>query len=319
MPLPVLNFWDDFIHLKNRSKSSNSHWNSADNEECYKKVAKNLEFNTYGFGEFYYRNNSHGFRSDEFDNDEEVKILYSGCSITEGIGLPVEHTWPSFFNIFLSQEIGKSVKLFNTGLGGASIDAIIRTVYLTIKKGLLKPDVVLMLLPSISRSEIFYQDRNGNTQIYNFIATYDKYSDPQLRALHDAQIKNYLPVQRVHDTFKSLLMLKEFLDSRKIPFYFQTWDSTLIHFDKGQADEFSNILKNHSPVELRKHVSPTRMMLDLVKQTPKYGLPFKQNIGRDGMHPGPNTHWNYARELFEWCKTQDTFSQLITKWKKNGN
>ena len=314
---PNFNFWDDYCI--NRNKNAITHWNGPDTEETLKKVRENKKFVTYNAGDYFYKNNSLGFRSEEFDNSDKIKILYGGCSMTEGIGVPLEHTWASFTNSLISVEVGKPVKLYNIGIGGSSIDAIVRFTYLTIKNEKFVPDLVLLLLPSISRSEVFYQDLSSRIKIYNFISTFDKYDDPQIRAIHEALLKNYSPAQRVHDTFKNLLMLKEFLDARSIPFYFQTWDNTKILFNKGFALEFSDILSEHSPKDLKPHAIRAKMKFDLSRFPPRFGLPFKQNIGRDGMHPGPNTHWDYANEMLEWLRTQEAFRELLTKWKNNGN
>lgn len=311
-----LNFWDDYqFEYLDSIRNKIEQWNGPDCEETLKKVEKNPKFKTYGKSDFFYRRNSYGFRSEEFDNSDDVKILYAGCSLTEGVGLPVEHTWAHFVNSFIGGEIGRKPKMYNIGYGGFSIDSIIRFTYLTIKNGVFNPDVVLLLLPSITRNEILFRNEHGSTQMYNYISTFAHDSEPQLRILHENQTRAFLPSQRMHETFRNLLFLKEFLDARNIPFYFQTWDNTKLDFGKHFLG-FSDVLSIASPKVIRDHVIPSTMIFDFSDVTIKYELPFKQNIGRDGMHPGPNYHWNFSKEFYAGLKKKEAFTKVLEKWKK---
>ena len=309
------NFWDDLRWLDFRKKSVAEKWNGPDNAQTYQKIVKDKSFTTYSDQDFYYKTNSLGFRSEEFDTPSTAKILYAGCSITEGIGLPVEHTWANFLNVLISSEINKPVPLFNVGLGGSSIETICRTVYMVIKQKKITPDLVMILLPSVSRNEIIYLDARNNPSIYNFIATFDKYDDPRIKMLHNSLLKSFMPAQRVHEVFRSMLFLYEFLSARNIPMYFQTWDNTIIEFSSSVQLSFLDILKQGAPSDLKQCLIPVQMSFDYETVPAPHGLPFKQNIARDGMHPGPNTHWNFANETFSWLKKQDGFLELISKWK----
>ena len=46
---------------------------------------------------FQYSMNTHGFRSQHFKvlKKEDINILYAGCSMTFGVGLPYEYIWPN--------------------------------------------------------------------------------------------------------------------------------------------------------------------------------------------------------------------------------
>ena len=312
-----LNFWDDynFGYLKSISNKVEQ-WNGPDCEETFKKVEKNPKFTTYGKSDFFYVRNSHGFRSENFDNEDDVKVLYAGCSLTEGVGLPAEHTWAYFVNSAIGAELGRKLKMYNIGYGGFSIDSIVRFTYLTIKNGIFKPDVVLLLLPSITRNEILFQNIYNQTQMYNFISTFDNVSEPQLRIIHENQMKAFIPTQRLHETFRNLLFLKEFLDAREIPFFFQTWDNTRLDFGKNMFLGFSDALSIAAPKDLRQHIVPSTMIFDFDKVATKYPQPFKQNIGRDGMHPGPNSHWNFSKEFYAGLQKKEAFKKVFEKWKK---
>jgi len=311
-----LNFWDDyrFDYLAS-TKNKIEQWNGPDCEDNFKKVTKNNKFLTYGKDQFFYRRNSYGFRSENFDNNDPVKILYSGCSITEGVGLPVEHTWASFVNGFISKEIGKTPKMYNIGYGGFSIDAITRFTYLTIKNKIFVPDVVLLLLPSITRSEILFQNSYNQIEMYGFITTYDKFTDPIVKNIHSNYLKSFNPLHRLHEAFRNLLFLKLFLDSQNIPFYFYTWDTTKIDFCNNKFLGFGDAMMLNAPKDLREHIIHSEFLQDEGVVLPNFERPFKQNIGRDGMHPGPNSHWNYSKTFYNKLRSREGFKKVMEKWK----
>ena len=312
-----LNFWDDYnFSYLNSISNKIEQWNGPDCEENFKKVSINPKFTTYGKSDFFYRRNSYGFRSENFNNDDDVKVLYAGCSLTEGVGLPLEHTWAHFVNMAIGKDLGKKLNMYNIGYGGFSIDSIVRFTYLTIKNGIFKPDLVLLLLPSITRNEIVYRDENQQILTYNFISTFGGMTDPQLKVIHDNQTRAFLATQRLHETFRNLLFLKEFLDNQEIPFFFQTWDNTKLDFGRNKFLGFSDTLFVASPTVLRQHLIPATMVFDYNGLQKKYPQPFKQNIGRDGMHPGPNSHWNYSNEFYEALKKKDAFKRVFDKWNK---
>lgn len=104
--------------------------------------------------EITYSFNSHGFRSPEFDHQPSMLCL--GCSHTMGIGLPLEHTWPSI----LQQNL--KINCWNLGLGGAALDTVFRMANHYVHH--LNVMAVVCLLPEIKRFEIF---ANGQLQVLN--------------------------------------------------------------------------------------------------------------------------------------------------------
>ena len=67
-----------------------------------------------------YTYNEYGFRGDSLTK-EGFKVLSLGCSITEGVGVNDNETWPSY----LTQHIPNGVNI-NFGYGGRSNDYISR-------------------------------------------------------------------------------------------------------------------------------------------------------------------------------------------------
>lgn len=316
--LSNLNFWDeykDYFLLSQANKTLK--WSGPDNEETFKKVIHS-KAKTYSVEAFSYTRNSKGFRSAEFDNNDPIKILYAGCSLTEGVGLPIEHTWQAFINERISSEIGKPIKMYNIGVGGLSIDAIIRYTYITIKNEGFRPDVVMLLLPSPARNELVKTDRFGGASMYNFIPNFEPYDDPEIKRIHANTIKTMSMRQRVHDTYQNLLMLQGLLDLYNIPFFFSTWDhSKFVIGPAGTEVDFGACLGKFSPESLRDSYIHAPMIFDKDLHSPRFEVKFPFTIGRDGMHPGPNSHWNFAKDAFAILKEKEAFIKLIDKWKNH--
>lgn len=320
----ILNLWEDYnFNVLNDRVNTESLWNGPDNLETLKKIHKNAAMKTYAPKDFNYKFNSLGFRSAEFNNDDPVKVLYGGCSLTEGIGLPIEHTWSTFVNEQISAKIEKPVSLYNVGMGGFSIDAITRFIYVTIDSGKFIPDVVFLLLPSPLRNEYYLIDRNNQPNLHHFIATYREYTDPEIRVFHDNVMKTYMMTQRVHETFRNLVFLQSYLESKGIPLFFSTWDNykIMVHPKFGPNLGFAEILKDHAPDRIRNCFIPAYFEYDSFaeqhfKDPRMFVKKFPHNIGRDGMHHGPNSHWNFSREFFnQLMSSKPEFVKLLEKWK----
>jgi hypothetical protein len=110
---------------------------------------KNLEKLNIPIKDFY-NLNSHGLRSDEFLSSHEGKhILFAGCSVTTGEGLPLKDTWAHklYTQISSSQ---KTSGYFNISYPGASILGTIKQIYLYVEN-FGSPDCIFALLPNIVR------------------------------------------------------------------------------------------------------------------------------------------------------------------------
>jgi hypothetical protein len=139
----ITNFWSEKIlpfswNLKNKTVS----WSGLDNlNNC--DPFWNIPIS--------YQYNNQGFRTHDLTSqiDKEVNIAL-GCSHTEGIGLPIEMTWPA--------EIEQQTKIttLNLGLGQGSTDTVARI--LTNVSGLFSIKNVYILWPAFNRFEIYSHD-----------------------------------------------------------------------------------------------------------------------------------------------------------------
>ncbi len=104
---------------------------------------------------FIYKFNSHGFRCEEFTNDDNIMFL--GCSFTCGIGLPVEDTWAYIVAKNLN------LKCNNLSIGGTGPDTAFRLANHYIPQ--LKPKIVMYLESPPGRFSMLLS--NGKYQEFN--------------------------------------------------------------------------------------------------------------------------------------------------------
>ena len=132
------------VSLSNRTVK----WLPQDTEELYlenlKSIQLALERNGWIDTEITYKFNSFAFRCEEFTNNPS--ILFLGCSHTVGVGLPIEHTWPTIVANKLN------LKCYNLGQGGGSADTAYRLGSHWIPKIL--PKIVVLSLPDMYRLEV---------------------------------------------------------------------------------------------------------------------------------------------------------------------
>jgi hypothetical protein len=124
-------------------------WLPMDTEELYNENLKTkyylLQKNNWIDQPFTYKFNSHGFRSDEFV--DQASILFLGCSMTVGIGVPYDTTWAKIVANTLN------LKCYNLGIGGSSNDAAFRFALTWLSK--LKPSICVFCQTFSDRMEIY--------------------------------------------------------------------------------------------------------------------------------------------------------------------
>ena len=95
--------------------------------------------------EITYTFNSYGFRSDEFEEDND-SIIFLGCSHTMGVGLPSNRVWCHL----VASSLG--LRYFNLGIGAGSLDSAFRVF--SEWYPIIKPKYVFLQKPR-PRAEIF--------------------------------------------------------------------------------------------------------------------------------------------------------------------
>lgn len=140
------NYWQiDILPTTHNPLSQSVHWNTWDSEERFRANP------TPGYTEtsITYTYNSHGFRTRDFDlKSVRPRILFLGCSHTEGIGLKEEDTWVHKVSDHFSE-----YDCYNMGLAGSSGDTVARFLYNC--RNILSPTVVFILWPDTCRFDTF--------------------------------------------------------------------------------------------------------------------------------------------------------------------
>jgi hypothetical protein len=192
-------------HLHSYLSNKTTAWCEFDNEELFNhhmsipsKAVKILKFGWDKPGKISYIYNSHGFRTPEFSDIEAGLAL--GCSFTEGLGLPVENTWPSVLSNILDFPI------WNLGVSASSSDSCFRLLdhyinYLNIK-------FVAVCVPHHQRFEFF--DLTGVLQTVIPEEETPKYAMPYYKNWISFS-QNSLINQR-----KNLLSIQKICEDKKI-------------------------------------------------------------------------------------------------------
>jgi len=144
--------------------------------------------------------NSFGFRAEEFDKRPSGIAL--GCSFTEGVGLPLEATWPMQLSKMLDQHI------WNLGVGGGALDTCYNLLEHYINA--LNPKFVVVCTPPIDRFE-FFENKNP-------IRVLGSYNIPRL---YESFFKEWFATEKNSETNhrKNILAMQQLCSQRSIPFY----------------------------------------------------------------------------------------------------
>jgi hypothetical protein len=154
--------YEPILHQHSGYANKTVPWFSSDNQDTYIKnmsIAKQKEIidrNQWTEHNITYSFNSHGFRSDEFTEDDSVMFL--GCSLTLGTGISKEDSWTHL----VSQSL--NLKNYNLGISGGSNDSAFRLANHYIPQ--LKPKIVVLMITCKQRFDIITPD-----EIYTIMHT----------------------------------------------------------------------------------------------------------------------------------------------------
>lgn len=185
------------------------HWHGTDSLENFEKNKPK----GWTKESITYVTNSHGYRSQEFIDDNNFTVASYGDSRTWGTGSPIEHTWPEIYRNLLQNLTGAPINNFNFGRGGVSMDNICRTVFCTVP--VVKPNLALLYLPNMNRREIYDDDGYAimvNPMNKDYTTYYEEYVN-----YHESK-NNFL---------KNLMFMKTVFELHEVPWLFATWDQDI--------------------------------------------------------------------------------------------
>jgi len=219
-------------------------------------------------GKCVYTYNELGFRGDSIKK-EGFKVMSLGCSITEGVGVNDDETWPAQF----CGHIENGVNL-NFGTGGRSNDFICRC--LMSYYDLIKPDLVLIMYTFPHRREIYTED--GGIEPYMPTKVWGKLLETE----EGQSIQSSLDILQNDNSdfinwYKNHQLIKLFLESKKCNWL---WNGTYLLTDYKEFNRFT-VLDNfkmdlgsddlHPGIEHHKYYS--RVLFDYIYKNFRSYLP----------------------------------------------
>jgi hypothetical protein len=232
-------------------------WSDTDNKVNYLKYQPN----PYTETAITYTYNECGFRSDSFELDSELSVVFLGCSISEGIGLPLNEVWCHLAVEKLRAATGKNIAYWNLSMAGCGLDTCVRAYYAYAEQ--LKPQYVFALFPGYRREFYF----NNNWNLAHLRGKDNIFEQNPI-------LLNYETIQ--YETEKNLAMLNLLLEKHNTKLIWDTWDDLVL--DKLNIP-FTNAcrIKKYNDILKKNYISKAR----------------------DGSHPGKNFHSEFGNAMFD--------------------
>jgi hypothetical protein len=232
--------------------------------------------------------NSNKFRCDEFINNHKGKhILFSGCSVTYGVGLYTKELWS--YKLYEKIKNDEEVSgYFNLGTPGTSTIDICANVMKYIKHHG-KPDAIFLDLPDLGRfymieEEIFNNDKKRN------IDDLTKNINKMIRHATYSGELNYLAETMKIYAYQSLFFLEQFCKEAKIKLYIFSYVMDTIRFlQNTDLESIINIDNDTIVDELFEYSQKNK--------TDKFFL-----LARDGVHHGTAFHDVWANKMYNMYK-----------------
>ena len=275
-------------------RASQTHeWCPSDSLEAYKN--KNGNGPNYSKTAFNYKFNSDGYRCDEFSTPSDLPILFMGCSMTEGIGLPLNEVWPHYIltNIRnLPQNLHKNIPFKTLAIGGSGIDFAARSLNQYVDK--IKPKYIIMLMSSIYRREFAVQD-----------TTMTKFWLPNQPSPLNGAPKVYTDfAYALYESYKSLTIINLIARLYNIKvFLFELSCDTLCPLEYQQ--KLIKYLPNITWIRIKDNVEN-----ESIPDNMKYLLD-KPVYARDNMHSG--AVWQYQLSRYIWKNIEYGFLSKVVQ------
>lgn len=263
-------------------------WIPSDDHTVYS--ATNSGSPNYSPTEIQYKINSCGFRSDDFSNTEDIRILFMGCSFTEGIGLHDADCWPSLILTkikSLPQFNGKRIPKLSIALGGTGIDTESRLLHKYAK--VVRPTHIFYLFFNHYRREFSI---NGNTKVWgpNFNG---RAPESWSQVFADKEYALY-------QTNRGLLLIDAVAAQFNIQAHIISFENDTIDAVKSLSENYESIIAHG--INLKGIDNPNFLPDQYARSL---ALPLK---ARDNMHPG--AMWQYKVASAVWDKINTQFISI---------
>lgn len=181
--------------------------------DCNHSGCGNKFFDDNGFDQINYKFNNKNFRCDDLDSlKSENNFLFSGCSVTFGMGIPYKKSWAYQVNESLGGD-----QFFNIGLPAGSFKSIIFDVFAYIRNyG--KPKCVFILFPPLLRQPVVRQGKLVTLPYYR--EDHEERGDA-LKILNNETM--------IFEFSRLVKILEDYLELLEVPFFWGTYEPD---FDK---------------------------------------------------------------------------------------
>lgn len=267
----------DFHYNKVVASRANTElsWHAYDTSYNYLEVtSKGPNLYTRDCTEISYKFNNDGFRSDNFDEHSDLPILFTGCSYTEGVGLPLDKVWAKRLIDKIKLKTNKQIPFWNLALAGTGLDAIANGLYWHSLKFKKKLEYIVILFPPFARREYCYDT--------NDIKTWFHPNSPGLDA--DSKIVDalFMDIEFIkYQSIKNLMLIDSIAKSLNAKVVYSMWD----FLGTAMAEEVKVIQQNFPDFEYVKYPD----------------LQYDIDWARDSTHPGPTMHEKISEAFWEEC------------------
>lgn len=262
-----------YYNIVSNRTNTELEWYGYDVETNYLEVnSKGSNIYPKDCKELRYTFNDYGFRSDNFDVHSDVPVLFTGCSYTEGVGLPINDIWTTQLLNTLKAKTGKNIPHWNLGLAGAGLDSIANGLYwysLKFKKQL---KYIVILFPPFTRREYCYNTPNIKTWFHPRSPGLSDDSKVVDGLFADLEFIKYQSV-------KNLALIDAVSKNLNAKVIYSMW-------------EFQGIVMEKEVSIIREYF-PNFQYINYPNS--KYDVDF----ARDSTHPGPTMHKKISETFFD--------------------
>lgn len=244
--------------------------------------------------------NSYNFRSDEFKkNHDGLHILFTGCSVTYGVGLYSQETW----SYKLYNKIKKTENVsgyYNLSISGSSIMEIVTNIFKYVKM-YNKPDVIFLNLPDLARfyfihnssdSSIlhpqdwdYFYDKKDNEYCYTGVVTHNS-----------SKLNKFIESLKLN-VYEYLLMLNVFCKENNIKLYTFSYIDRTYNFLTTKTDLDNFYLINHKKMD--------NLIAEYIRNNPNddFAIFARDQLGIDVLpHPGTAVNHAWAEIMYNYYK-----------------
>ena len=209
--------------------------------------------------------NNYGYRTHQFDQLAPEYILTAGCSLTEGIGLPVHERWSDR----VEQQL--SIQTINLAKGAANAEFVKHVVTSWVHNQQIKPKFAIVQWPTAWRMSVYDYDS------MHFLVSQN---DNQLFTT----VLKYSTMTFVDRWITSVIETNRWLQYHNIPCY------NMMLYTTDEIDKTGQI----STLLEKQHI--TALWDNVENNESPYWLN-RPEYAKDNLHPGPGCNQQWANQI----------------------